>query len=129
MQLFYAKSILATKRLYTWQNCQKWPPSKGYRLAKILYLGQKLKMHKNTLKTFIHHIAVVLSKNRLQKTAIIRKHFLNIQKWPPSKGYTPKDLTLGQKLKMRKNMLKRFYNTLQLFYAKNGSKKQLIFEK
>ena len=25
------------------------------------------------LKTFIHHIAVVLSKNRLQKTAIIRK--------------------------------------------------------
>ena len=36
-------------------------------------LGQKLKMHKNMLKTFLQHIAVVLCKKQLEKTANIRK--------------------------------------------------------
>ena len=36
----------------------------------------------------------------------------------------------GQKLKYAKNVRKTVStSTLQLFYAKNGSKKQLIFEK
>ena len=43
------------------------------RLGKIVTLGQKLKMHKNMLKTFLQHIAVVPCKKRLQKTANIRK--------------------------------------------------------
>ena len=33
-----------------------------------------------------------------------------------------KIVTLGQKLKMHKNMLKTFLQQIQLFYAKNGSK-------
>ena len=33
--------------------------AQGYRLCKIVTLGQKLKMHKNMLKTFLQHIAVV----------------------------------------------------------------------
>ena len=37
-------------------------------LCKIT-LGQKLKMPKNMLKTFLQHIAVVLCKKRLQKPA------------------------------------------------------------
>ena len=41
--------------------------------SKIVTLGQKLKMHKNMLKTFLQHIAVVLCKKRLEKTANIRK--------------------------------------------------------
>ena len=41
--------------------------------ALVVTLGQKLKMHKNMLKTFLQHIAVVLCKKRLQKTANIRK--------------------------------------------------------
>ena len=136
MQLFYAKNGSKKQLIFEkwehFENCQKWPPSKGYRLCKIVTLGQKLKMHKNMLKTFLQHIAVVLCKKWLQKQLIFEKweHFENCQKWPPSKGYRLcKIVTLGQKLKMHKNMLKRFYNTLQLFYAKNGSKKQLIFEK
>ena len=52
---------------------QKWPPSKGYSLGKMVTLGQKLKMQKNMLKTFLQDIAVVLCKNRLEKTANIRK--------------------------------------------------------
>ena len=51
----------------------KWPPSKGYRLCKIVTLAQKLKMHKNMLKTFLQHIAVVLCKKRLEKIANIGK--------------------------------------------------------
>ena len=73
-----------------------------------------------------------MKKNGSKKQLILEKgeHFENGQKWPPSKGYRLyKIVTLGQKLKMHKNMLKRFYNTLRLFYAKNGSKKHLILEK
>ena len=137
MQLFYAKNGSKKQLIFEkWEhseNYQKWPPSKGYRLCKIVTLGQKLKMHKNMLKTFLQQIVVVLwKKNGSKKQLIFEKweHFENCQKWPPSKGYRLcKIVTLGQKLKMHKNMPKRFYNTLQLFYAKNGSKKQLIFEK
>ena len=85
---------------------------RGYRLCKIVTLGQKLKMHKNMLKTFLQHIAVVLcKKNGSKKQLILQKweHFENCQKWPPSKGYRlGKIVTLGQKLEMHKNMLKTF---------------------
>ena len=47
--------------------------AKAIDFSKILNLGQRLKMNKNLLKTFLQHIAVVLSKKRLQKTANIRK--------------------------------------------------------
>ena len=55
------------------ENCLKWSPSKGYSLCKIITLGQKLKMQRNMLKPFLQHIAVVLWKKRLEKTANIRK--------------------------------------------------------
>ena len=48
-------------------------PKAIYSLCKIVPLGQKLKMQKNMLKTFLQHIAVVLCKKRLEKTANIRK--------------------------------------------------------
>ena len=54
--------------------------------------------------------------------------FENGQKWPQCKGYSPcKILSLGKKkcLKPTKNLSR---NTLELFNAKNGSKKQLIFQ-
>ena len=115
MQLFYAKNgskkQLILKKWEHFENCQKWPPSKGYRLCKIVTLGQNLKMHKNMLKTFLQHIAVVLCKNGSTKELILEKweHFKNCQKWPPSKGSRLcKIVTLGQKLKMHKNMLKAF---------------------
>ena len=54
------------------KNGQIWPISKGYSLCKIVTLGQKLKMQKNMLKTFLQHIAVVLCKKQLQKTPNIR---------------------------------------------------------
>ena len=102
-------------------------------LCKIVTLAQKLKMQKNMLKTFLQHIAVVLCKKNGSKNRLIFEkwdYFENCQKWPPSKGYSLcKIVTFAQKLKMQKNMLKRFYITLQLVYVKNGSKKQLRVEK
>ena len=78
MQLFYAKYSSKKQLIFEkwdhFENCQKRPPSKGYRLCKIVTLGQKLKMHKNMLKTFLQHIAVVLCKKRLEKTANIQKN-------------------------------------------------------
>ena len=52
-------------KMRAFENWQKWPPSKGYRLCKIVTLAQKLKMHKNMLKTFLQHIAIVLCKKQL----------------------------------------------------------------
>ena len=107
MQKNGSKKQLIFEKWEHFENCQKWPLSKGYSLCKIFTLGQKLKMQKNMLKTFRQHFAVVLCKKRLQKTANIRKvrHFEKCQKWAPSKDHS---LTLGQKLKMEKNMLKTF---------------------
>ena len=39
----------------------------------MVTLGQKLKMQKNMLKTFIQDITVFLYEKRLEKTANIRK--------------------------------------------------------
>ena len=60
-------------KLEHYENGETWAPTKGYRLCEIVTFGQKLKMHKNMLKTFLQHIAVVLCKKRLQKTANIGK--------------------------------------------------------
>ena len=69
--------VLCKKRLEKTANTRKMRPfwkfpkmatSKGYRLCKIVTLGQKLKMHKNMLKTFLQHIAVVLWKNGSKNT-------------------------------------------------------------
>ena len=74
-------------------------------------------------KTCLQHIALVLCKKRLEKTANTRKMraliFENGQKWPPSKGYSPcKIVTLGQKLKMQNNMLKTFLQHIAVVLCK-----------
>ena len=48
--------------------------AKAIEFAKMrVTLAQNLEMHKNMLKTFLQHIAVVLCKKRLEKTANIAK--------------------------------------------------------
>ena len=89
----------------------------------MVTLGQKLKMQKNMLKTFLQDIAVVLCKKRLEKTANILK-MRAWQKWPPSKGYSlGKMVTLGQKLKMQKNMLKTFLQDIAVVLCKKRLEK------
>ena len=130
MKLLYAKNgskkQLILEKWEHFENGQKWPLSKGYRLCKIVTLAQKLKMHKNMLKTFLQHIAVVLWKNGSKKQLILEKweHFENGQKWPPSKGYRLcKIVTLAQKFKMHKNMLKTFLPHIEVVLCKKGLEK------
>ena len=75
------------------------------------------------LKTFLQHNRVVLCKRRFEKAVNIRKMrpFRKLTKPATKQGFA------SQKLEMQKNMLKTF-QTFQLFYAKNGSKKQLLFQ-
>ena len=73
------------------------------------------------------------AKNGSKKQLTFEKwdHFENWQKRPQCKGYSLwKVVSLAQKLKMPKTYaIKDSTSTLDLFYAKKGSKKQLIFEK
>ena len=53
-----------------------------------------------------------------------------MEKWPQCKGYSHwKMVNLGQKIKLPKTCEKRFYKHITDVLCKNGSKKQLIFEK
>ena len=95
-------------------KCPKMKVSKGYRLCKIVTLGQKLKMHKNMLKTFLQQLSVVLWKTRLKKTANIGKMraFWKCPKMPVSKGYRLcKIVTLGQRFKLHKKHAKNVSTT------------------
>ena len=140
MQKTARKNQLIFEKWEHFENCQKWPPSKGYRLCKIVTLGQKLKMHKNmrfykiavSTKTLIFESCCqkwppCKKKNSFEKTANIRvkwEHFENCQKWPPSKGYRLcKIVTLGQKLKMHKNMLKTFLQHIAVALCKKRLQK------
>ena len=100
LKLFYAKNgskkQLILEKWEHFENGRKWPPSKGYRLCKIVTLAQKLKMHKNMLKTFLQHIAVVLCKKRLEKTANFGK-MRAFWKWP--KMATKQNRHFGSKIK------------------------------
>ena len=118
-----SKKKLILQKWEPFENGQKWPPSKGYRLCKIVTLAQKLQMHKNMLKTFLQHIAVVLCKKRLEKTANIAK-MRAFWKWPPSKGYRLcKLVTLAQKLQMHKNMPKTFLQHIAVVLCKKRLEK------
>ena len=137
MQLFYAKNgskkMLIFEKWDCFQNWQKWPPSKDYRLCKIVTLAQKLKMHENVLKTFLQHIAVLIWKKRLQKTGNIRKMraFWKLAK----NGHQAKAIdfskivTLAQKLKMHKNMLKTFLQHTSVVLSNKWLQKTINIQK
>ena len=121
-----SKKQLTFEKLEHFKNFQKRPRSKGYRLCKIATLAPKLKMHKNILKGFVQHIAVVICKNASKNHLVFEKldHFENCQKWPPCRGYRlRKIVTLVEKIKMHKNMLKMFWQDIAVVLCKNcGSK-------
>ena len=59
-----------------------------------------------------------------------RDHFENSQKWPPGKRYSPcKIVTLGQKLKMQKNMLKTFPQHIAVVLCQKKAQKKSSYSK
>ena len=110
MQKTAPKKQLIFEKWDHFENCQKWPQSKGYSLCKMVSLGQKFKMPKTCDKRLYKHIRLVLCKKRLQKAANIweMRPSWKLQKWPLCKGYSLcKVVSLGQKLKMPKTCDKR----------------------
>ena len=79
------------------------------------------------------HCSCSMQKQNSKKQLIFEKydHFENCHKWQPSKGHSLcKIVTLAQKLKRQKKHAKNVSTThCSYFIKKNGSKKQLIFEK
>ena len=93
--------------------------------------GSKNKIAKTCEKRLYKYITVVLRKKQLKKQLIFEKweHFENGRKWPQCKDYSPcKILSLAQKIKFPKTCKNISTNTLELFYAKNGSNKHLILQ-
>ena len=90
------------------------PSCKGYRLCKMVSLGQNFKWPKKFEKRFYKHVRVLLCK----KHQILEKwdHFENR---PSCKGYTLcKMVSLGKKLKWPKTCEKRFYRHVRVVLCK-----------
>ena len=122
-----------TRKIGRFGKLEKWPLWKGYSLCKIASLGQSLKLPKTCGKPLYKYIRVVLCKKRSSKKANIRKirPIGNLAK----NGLYAKAIAFAKWQVWVKhwNCQKHTQNncaiTLQLFYAKNRSKKHLIFEK
>ena len=74
LELFCAKNRCIKHQIFEkwdhFENRQSW---KGYRLCKMVSLGEKLKWPKTCKKRFCKHVGVVLCKKLLQKTPYIRE--------------------------------------------------------
>ena len=100
----------------------------------MLSLDQNLKLRKTRKKNdYTGTLQLFYARNAARKKLIFRKRedFKICPKWPLCKRYSLcKMLSLDPKLKITKNTQKNdFTSTVQLFYARNGARKQLIFRK
>ena len=74
LELLCAKNRLKKHQiLEKWDHFKNRPSSKGYRLCKMVSLGQKFKRPKTCEKRFWKHVRVVLCKRLLEKTPSIRE--------------------------------------------------------
>ena len=68
LKLFCAKDRCKKHQIFEkWDHFESRPSSKGYRLGKMVSLGQNLKWPKTCKKRFYKHVRVVLCKRPLQK--------------------------------------------------------------
>ena len=102
-------------------------------LCKIVSLGQKFKMPKTCEKSLYKNITVVLCQKLLEKTPNIRevrqfKKLATLQRLQDmQRVYPSENGQCGSKIKNDKNMQKKlFTRTLDLFCAKNRSKKHQL---
>ena len=119
-------------------SCKGYSPCEGFSLCKMVRLGENFKMRKTCQKPFGKNLRVVLCKKPLKnwKHQIFEK-CADFENRPSCKGYGLckgfifcKMVSLGQKLKMPKTCQKSFWKrTLELFCAKNHSKKHQISKK
>ena len=116
LELFCGKNRcqIKTKFRQKWDHFENRQSCKGYRLCKMVSLGQNFKWPKKFEKRFYKHVRVLLCK----KHQILEKwdHFENR---PSCKGYTLcKMVSLGKKLKWPKTCEKRFYRHVRVVLCK-----------
>ena len=108
LELFCAKNRWKKHQIFEkWDHFENRPSSEGYRLGKMVTLGQNLKWPKTCKKRLCKHVRVVLCKRLLQKTPNIRemRPFWNRPSW---KGYIfCRIVSLGQKFKWPKTCEKK----------------------
>ena len=134
-QLFFAKK--GTKRHQIFQKvdnfenrptCKGYRPRKGYRLCKMISLVQKLKLPKTCQNRYYKNTRVVLSKKKNTKYSR-NETILAIGSFAKPRAHAEaivhKMVSLGHKIKNTEKIAK----TIELFCAKNSSKKHQIFEK
>ena len=125
LELFCAKNRCKKKNqiLQKWDHFENRPSCKGYRLCKMVSLGQKFKWPKRFQKRFYKQVRVVLCKKPLQKTpnfpemrpswksAILQRHTLC------------KMVSMGQNFKSPKTCEKRFYKHVRVLLCKKPLEK------
>ena len=73
LELFCAKNRSWKHQIFDkWEHFENGPSCKGYRLCKMVSLGQKLKWPKTCDKRFYEHIRVFLCKKPLKKAKYSR---------------------------------------------------------
>ena len=119
LELFCAKSRSWNNQIFEkWKHFGNGPCGKGYRVCKMVSLGQKLKWPKTCKNDSTSTLELFCGKNRSWNHQIFQKwkHFENR---PYCKGYRVcKMVILGQKLKLPKTCEKRFYEHIRVFLCK-----------
>ena len=113
-----------------WDHFENRPSCKGYRLCKMVSLGQKFKWPETCEKRFYKHVRVVLCKKALERPPNIGEMR---QFWKSAILQRLYTLQNGQFWVKNSNGKKPVQNdstsTLDLFCAKNRWKKHQIFQK
>ena len=74
LELFCGKNRCIKHQIFEkWDHFETRPSCKGYRLCKMVRLGQELKWPKTCEKRFYKHVRVVLWKKTLERTPYIRE--------------------------------------------------------
>ena len=108
LELFCAKNRFKKHQIFEkWDHFENRPSCKGYRLCKMVSLGQRLKWPKTREKRFYKHVRGFLCKKPLEKTANIRemRPF-----WKSATLQTLKSLQNGQfgsEIQMPRNLRKK----------------------
>ena len=117
LELFYAKNRLGKHQIFEkWDDFENRPSCKGYRLCKIVSLGQKLKLKKKKLakNDSLIILQFLCAKNRLRKHQIFEK-WHDFENRPSCKGYSfCKVVSLGEKLKSKERCERLFFNHIRV---------------
>ena len=131
LELFCTKNRGIKHQIFEkWDHFENRPSWKGYRLCKMVSLGEKLKWPKTCKKRFCKHVGVVLCKKTAEKNTIYprKETILKIGHLAKAIDFATWSIWLKNS-NGQKRVKKDSTSTLELFCAKNRWKKHQIFEK